>query len=76
MIHLLEWTEYQMPREIEFSLVKLSFIPIFCEVISFGVSNFFLPLGLYPFTWLPLYSEKPAMLQCNKAAVEYHSGLW
>lgn len=39
MTHLLEWTEYQTPRETEFSSVKLSIIS---KVISFALWIIFL----------------------------------
>lgn len=42
MTHLLEWTEYQTPREREFSSVRLSIISVFYKMISFALWVIFL----------------------------------
>lgn len=45
MIHPLEWSEYQIQRGPELFSVKLSFIPVFSEVISVGLWEITLATG-------------------------------
>lgn len=70
VIHLPEWFEYQIQGGTEFSSVKLSLTPIFYKWFPLFSGKLFWPFDLYSFTWLPLYSEKPAMFQCNRADME------
>ena len=75
MTHLLAWTSYQIPGEIEFSSVKRSIISIFYKVISFGLWVIFLVTWFILMHMTATVFREASCVQCNRADVERHSSL-